>query len=336
MKLPFLGFLKNLKLPGAARKTPGFVCINLWPDRIDVSHVVSHVVASGKERPEIKRCDSFRKVGGEAATLTRLRKDLDLERCRCITLLKSGDYQITQVEAPNVLPSEMKNAVRWRIKDMIDFPVDEATVDSVSIPATEAAVGRTAQMLAVTTRNQVIAKVAKPFNDADIPLEIIDVPEFAQRNVARCLEPEGKGVALLSLDDRGGLLTFTFGGELYQHRRIDVTLASLRGAGPGEKESADVGLEMEGPYERLAVELQRSLDHFDRQFHHVAVAKLVVTPVPGADDLGEHLAANLDVPVEVLYLSEIMDFPAVPDLHEPLRQAQCLPLIGAAMRKEAA
>jgi len=78
MKLPFLGFLKNLKLPGAARKTPGFVCINLWPDRIDVSHVVSHVVASGKERPEIKRCDSFRKVGGEAATLTRLRKDLDL------------------------------------------------------------------------------------------------------------------------------------------------------------------------------------------------------------------------------------------------------------------
>jgi MSHA biogenesis protein MshI len=88
-----------------------------------------------------------------------------------------------------------------------------------------------------------------------------------------------------------------------------------------------------GLYDRLVLELQRSLDHFDRQFHHVAVAKLVVTPVPGADDLGEHLAANLDVPVEVLYLSEIMDFPAVPDLHEPLRQAQCLPLIGAAMRQ---
>jgi MSHA biogenesis protein MshI len=336
MKLPFLGALKNLRRPGAARQTPGFVCINLWPDRIDVSHVVSHVVASGKERPEIKRCDSYRKVGGEAATLNRLRKDLQLDRCRCTTLLKSGDYQITQVEAPNVLPNEMKNAVRWRIKDMIDFPVDEATVDSVSIPATEAAAGRAAQMLAVTTRNQVIAKVVKPFNDADIPLEIIDVPEFAQRNIARCLEPEGRGVALLSLDERGGLLTFTCGGELYQHRRIEVTLASLRGAGPGENEGAEVRLELEGPYERLAVELQRSFDHFDRQFPRVSVAKLIVTPVPGADKLRGYLGSRLDLPVELLYLSEVMDFPDIVDLHEPARQVQCLLTIGAALRMEAA
>ena len=141
---------------------------------------------------------------------------------------------------------------------------------------------------------------------------------------------------MLSLDDRGGLLTFTRGGELYQHRRIDVTLASLRGASPGEGEGAELRMELEGPYERLAVELQRSLDHFDRQFHDVAVAKLVVAPVPGVEDLGEHLAANLDLPVELLFLSEIMDFPGAPDLHEPLRQAQCLPLIGAAMRQEAA
>jgi len=332
MKLPSLGAFKFLKLPGAARHTPGFVCINLWPDRVDVSHVV----AAGRARPEIKRCDSFRKVGGEAATLTRLRRDLQLDRCRCTTVLKSGDYQIIQVEAPNVLPNEMKNAVRWRIKDMIDFPVDEATVDSVSIPGSDAAAGRAAQLLAVTARNQVIAAVVKPFNDADIPLEIIDVPEFAQRNIARCLEPDGSGVALLSLDDRGGLLTFTRGGELYQHRRIDVTLASLRGASPGEGEGAELRMELEGPYERLAVELQRSLDHFDRQFPRVAVAKLVLTPIPGADKLRGYLGNRLDLPVELLYLSEVMDFPDIVELHEPARQVQCLQLIGGALREEAA
>jgi len=332
MKLPSLGALKNLKLPGSALRTPGIVCINLWPDRVDVSHVV----AAGRAQPEIKRCDSYRKVGGEAATLTRLRRELHLDRYRCATLLKSGDYQIIQVEAPNVLPNEMKNAVRWRIKDMIDFPVDEATVDSVSIPGSDAAAGRAAQLLAVTARNQVIAAVVKPFNDADIPLEIIDVPEFAQRNIARCLEPDGSGVALLSLDDRGGLLTFTRGGELYQHRRIDVTLASLRGASPGEGEGAELRMELEGPYERLAVELQRSLDHFDRQFPRVAVAKLVVTPVPGADKLRGYLGNRLDLPVELLYLSEVMDFPDIVELHEPARQVQCLQLIGGALRVESA
>jgi len=331
MKLPSLGSLTNLKLPGAARRAPGLVCINLWPDRVDVSHVV----AAGKERPEIKRCDSHRKVGGEAATLTRLRRELQLDRYRCTTLLKSGDYQIIQVEAPNVLPGELRTAMRWRLKDMIDFPVDEATVDAVSIPGIGGAAGRAGQMIAVAARNQVIAAAVKPFNDADIALEIIDVPEFAQRNLARCLESEGRGLAMLSLDDRGGLLTFTAGGELYQHRRIDVTLANLRGAAPGEKgEGLEVRMELEGPYERLLIELQRSLDHFERQFPRVAVAKLVVAPVPGADALRGYLGSRLELPVELLYLSEVMEFPDIVELHEPTRQAQFLPAIGAALRQE--
>jgi MSHA biogenesis protein MshI len=179
-------------------------------------------------------------------------------------------------------------------------------------------------MIAVAARNEVIAATVKPFHDADIALEVIDVPEIAQRNVAQYLEPEGRGLALLALDEQGALLTVSSDGELYLHRRIDVSLSSLSSALP----------EARGPlYEKLALELQRSFDHFGRQFRGVAIAKVMVTPVPGADDLREYLAANLDVPVSLLYLSEIMDFPRIPELHEPLRQAQCLQLIGAAMRE---
>ena len=91
-----------------------------------------------------------------------------------------------------------------------------------------------------------------------------------------------------------------------------------------------------GLYDRLVLELQRSLDHFDRQFRNIAVAKVMVTPVPGAEDMREHLAANLDVPVALIHLSELFDFPHIPELHEDARQAQCLQLIGAAMREETA
>ena len=45
---------------------------------------------------------------------------------------------------------------------------------------------------------------------------------------------------------------------------------------------------------------------------------------------------ELDVPVALVHLSEIMDFPHIPELHEDARQAQCLQLIGAAMREESA
>jgi len=312
-----------MRLFGFKGRKPGWICINLMPDRVDVSHVV----VAGKARPEIILCDSYRKEGDAAATLGRLRRELQLDRHRCTTLLKTGDYQIVPVEASaNVPASEAKIAARWRIKDLIDYPVETAAVDALFIPDPDGSTERSAQMLAVAARNDAIAATAKPFNDADIPLEVIDIPELAQRNLAHLLEPEGRGLALLAFDDRGGLLTFTCDGELYQHRRMDISLKSFDGISPEQRK---------GVYDRLVLELQRSLDHFDRQFRHIAVAKVMVTPVPGADDLREHLAANLDVPVALIHLSEIMDFPHIPELHEDARQAQCLQLIGAAMREEA-
>src|SRR5665647_899833 len=157
---------------GAKRK-PGWLCINLMPDRVDVSHVVVH----GKARPEVRLCDSYRKEGDEVATLKRLRRELDLGSYHCTTLLKAGDYQVLQVEAPNVPAAEMKIAMRWRIKDLIDFPVETATVDAVVIPQGDNA--HDSQALAIAARNEVIAATAKIFTDAGIPLEVIDIPELA-------------------------------------------------------------------------------------------------------------------------------------------------------------
>jgi MSHA biogenesis protein MshI len=306
---------------GSSRRRPGWLCINLLPRRVDVSHVL----ARGRARPEVLLCDSYRKEGDDAATLARLRRELQLDRYRCTTLLRMGEYQMLQVEAPEVPAEEARSAVRWRIKDMIDFPVEAATVDGLFIPA-EGAAARTPQMFAVAARNDLVAATFKPFGDADVPLEVIDIPEMAQRNLARCFEEDGRGLALLAFDEAGGLLTITSGGELYQYRRIEVPAANFGNAGADQRR---------GLYDRVVLELQRSLDNFDRQFHHVAVAKLVVTPVPGADDMRDYLAANLDVPVAYLELSEVMDFPHIPELRDPGRQAQCLRMIGAAMRDEA-
>jgi MSHA biogenesis protein MshI len=322
LKVPSAESRNHLRFLGAARRTPGWLCINLWPDRVDVSHVV----AAGAARPEVLMCESYRTEGGDVATLKRLRRELRLDRFRCTTLMKSGNYQLVQVEAPNVPKQEARSAVRWRIREMIDYPLESATVDALFIPDAGRAAGRVPQMFAVAARNDVIAATVKPFNDADIPLEVIDIPELAQRNLASRLEPEGRGLGLLAIDADGALLTFTCGGELFQHRRIELSLASFDGATPEQRS---------GHYERLVLELQRSLDHFDRQFRHVTVAKVLITPVPDAEDMQEYLAANLEVPVALLYLSEVIDFPGIPELHEHARQAQCLQMIGAAMREEA-
>ena len=189
-----------MQLFGSKGKKAGWICINVMPDRVDVSHVLM----VGKTRPEVVLCDSYRKEGDTAATLGRLRSELQLNRYRCTTLLRSGEYQIVSVETPANLPAqEAKMAVRWRIKDMIDYPVEAASVDAVFIPGPDGTTERSAQMLAVAAKNDAVAATVKAFNDADIPLEVVDVPELAQRNLAHLLEPEGRGLALLALDERG-------------------------------------------------------------------------------------------------------------------------------------
>ena len=87
-------------------------------------------------------------------------------------------------------------------------------------------------------------------------------------------------------------------------------------------------------FERIALELQRSLDHFDRQYHYVPIAKLLLAPLPQEIGLQEYLASNIYVPVESIDLGTVLDFPAVPELKHPERQAQCLQTIGAALRDD--
>jgi len=52
--------------------------------------------------------------------------------------------------------------------------------------------------------------------------------------------------------------------------------------------------------------------------------------------LRDYLANRLDLPVELLNLAAVMDFPELVELHDPARQVQCLHAIGAALRLEAA
>jgi MSHA biogenesis protein MshI len=79
----------------------------------------------------------------------------------------------------------------------------------------------------VAAKNSIIAPRQKLFLDAKVELAAIDIPEMAQRNVSAMLEPEGRGIAMLSFGDDGSLLTVSYRGELYLSRRFDVTLAQL-------------------------------------------------------------------------------------------------------------
>jgi len=261
-----------------------------------------------------------------ALSLEKLAKNLHGTRYSCINLLTPGEYQLLSVDAPNVPADELKTAIRWRLKDMLDFHIDDATIDVLDVPVDKEAPVRTHSMYAVAARNQLIEQRQALFEEAKIPLSVIDIPEMAQRNISALLEPDGRGVALLSFDAAGGLLTVTFSGELYLARRIDVTLQQLQQSGDEQKHAC---------HDRITLELQRSFDHFDRQYRFVTVSKLVLSPLGTAGaELQAYLAANLYMPVEVIDLSELMDISNVPELVQLEGQQRYFLTLGAALRQE--
>ena len=259
-----------------------------------------------------------------AATLEKMNRDVHAQAYRNTTLLGAGEYQILTLDAPNVPPEELKTAVRWRLKDMLDFPAADATVDVIDIPADKNGPGRAQSLFAVAARNNAVAQRQALYGECKIALSVIDIPEMAQRNIAGLMETQGRGLAMLSFDGEGGLLTVTFDGELYLARRIDVTVAQLADTSDAQRQQY---------YDKITLELQRSFDYFDRQFHFISVARLVLAP-SGGDGLHAYLADNLYMPVEALDLTALLDFSRVPDLLSSAGQARFFLALGAALRQE--
>ncbi len=296
---------------------PGWLSVVMRESRVDLAHVRRE--SGGK--PRVLLADSVARDAGDAATLAALKKPMQLDRYRCTALLTHGKYQLIQTDAENGAIDEAREIVRWKLKDQVDFPVEAAAVDLLPIPSD----GRSAQVFAAFSPEAVVAPLVRAFQAAQISLVAIDLPEISQRNLANLFEEGRRGLATLIFDDDEGLLTFTADGELLVVRHVEITARQLM--------SADA--ERRGMlFERIALEVQRSLDNFDRLYSAISLRQLLVAPIPGVDGFVGHLRENLTVPVVSLDLPSVLDIGAVPALLDPLRQFQCLRALGAALRDE--
>jgi len=295
----------------------GLTAIDLQPDSVSLARVDR----SGAARPRLTACE-FQALDSsdETKLLGQFATRYHLNHARCTTVLGAGDYQLLLTEAPDVSPDELKAALRWRIKDLIDFHINDAALDVFDLPG--AALGAKArEMYAVAARTEAIQKRADLLTAAGIGLEIIDIPELAQRNLAALLPEDAAGVVMLSLKPQSGLITITRQGYIYLSRALNLGVDTLHTADDPARY-----------FDHIVLEVQRSLDYFESHFREAPVRHLVLAPlakpVPG---LLEHLRANLGVTVGVMDLAQLMDSDVelTPDL-----QARCLTTIGAALRQE--
>ena len=284
-------------------------------------HLVRIVRAGEQNRVQLCEFHPFADIA--SSELENLVKEFHLGSFQFTTLLAPDEYQIMMVDAPNVPAEEMKTAIRYRIKDSLSYSVDEAFVDVLQIPGSNAG-NRALSVFAIAVSNDTLKKRITLFEKANINLTVIDIPETAQRNIAALFETAGRGLVLLSFDERGGLLTFTSGGELFLARRLDITSGQLQDANENVRQQY---------VERVELEVQRSMDYFDRQFHQITLGRMLVC-APDVAGLVPLFADTIGLPAESLNLSQGLDISAIPALKENEFVSEALLAIGAALRQE--
>jgi MSHA biogenesis protein MshI len=276
----------------------------------------------GAEKPKVLKCAESSSVAMGVQALEEVAGKLGgASRWTCP--LARGDYQMLVLPEPPVLESEMQASLRWSLAPMIDFPTDQAAIAWMRIPTAEFQPASEKQIYAIVTREALAQEQATLFKNAKVPLKAVDVRETALRNIAALLEKKGEGIGLITVGATGVATTFTFNGELYLDRFIAQPLDEIL-AGDEQRQHKF--------FDRVAQQVQQSIELITRSHPFISVGRIVVAPLPAPMALVSYLAGKLPLPVQALDLAAVFNLSGIPELSKPANQSRYLVALGAALR----
>lgn len=293
---------------------------------------------------------------------------LGLKDVAAVGMLRPEQYQMFQIDAPKVPPEEMRAAARYLVKELVSAHIDDVTLDVLKVGDGQHKANEHAFVVAAT--NTVVREMLDLSDRMKWDIRTIDIQETAQRNLqsalARKEQRAERADALLTVaDDRQGVLTISANDELFFTRRLELppgftTMAwagethaptaqaqqgfvpvseyvpdyAGQGASYGADYSAgagDYGASGHEPHQRVLVELQRSLDLWDRTWTTLPLHSVRVAAGGRSDEMAQWLTRDLGQPVQAMDVSPL--FPGWSALPEGDRMA-CWPLLGVLLRTE--
>lgn len=226
-----------------------------------------------------------------AVVLAGITKRYHLESIPAYWLLTPDEYQLFYIDALPVKSEEFKDALNWRLRSLINFPLQEATTDYFMLPAKKSGPNQP-MVVAITARKQQLQKNIDLFQKAGMTLAAIDIPELALRNLAATCENDEKSTAFLYFYNNMAILNLTRQKILYFTRRITIT-NTLRAA--------------PNFYESISLEILRYLDYFQSQWRHPIPSRFYIASQDGkTDDIIAGLNKHLVMKLEPFPLSNIL------------------------------
>ncbi|MEL4178948.1 hypothetical protein [Roseateles sp. PN1] len=310
--------------------------------------------AQATDKPlEVLQWGVLRNLADEPEARAKAIRSLGLHAGEVLALLEPSQYQILKVDTPNVPAGELKAAARWLIKELVEVHLDDLTLDVMHVGGDVPRTQR--QLFVVAARNAAITELSSTCQAAGLSLNVVDSWECALRNVqtaqARADAMPERATAALLMQGGQCLLTISVGGELFFTRRLDgdprltaratgsqthkpleeaplgfeyTPGTSLSGLGMGMGEDSEESV--------LIIELQRSIDLWERSWPELPLARLYLLVAEHGDQLATLMQRELGLRTLAIQLPAL--FSGIAADADAAQLSECLPLLGAALRQE--
>jgi MSHA biogenesis protein MshI len=277
---------------------------------------VAHINRLGTGLPVLQSCRFLPREQDQTLPLAQYINELGLKGVGCNVVLPSSSYSLFLSEAPNVEDSELTDAMRWKVKDLIDFPIDDAALDVFRLPK-DASRGTAQMVYVVISKRSFINEIIQQLAPVGARVESIDITELALRNLSLLCPDDPNGMAMVRISPGMGNLNIIRGQQLYVCRRFDIDFEG--------------GLLDPLPVNSLALELQRSLDYYEHQMGQVPPSQVYLCGEGVSDDkISDELKASLECDLKALPLGQLM---VLPDGCEEMMLTNCIGAIGGALRE---
>lgn len=272
---------------------------------------------SATDQSTVQHCELILDLDDQPARsqLKQRVSELKLKGFATNVVLPVTNYNLLLVEAPKVPSEELAEAMRWKVKDLLPYPLEESLVELFHLPAGSTK-GRT-MVYVVAARLTDVQEVIDLIEGVDLKLNSIDIQELALRNLVESQMDTAQGVGLVHLEQNRGLLILIQAGDVYLSRKFDIAY--------------NAGLFDELPEDQLVLELQRSLDYYERQMGQRPPKNILLCGENISNDkITKNLKGAFSAQLSVFELSEVLV--ANGDHEESLLQ-MCTSAIGGALRK---
>lgn len=252
-----------------------------------------------------------------------------LKHIDTIFVLEPSKYNLYLLEEPEVDEKELNAALRWRVKDYLDYEIDNAVIDYIPLPGKRTGEGKK-MGYAVAASQKNLDEIVQLMEAAGMQITAIDIAETALRNIGRCIKESEEGIVYLHISPKNSQLILLKKGIIHLMRKVDINAQFLFDNKTSETQSDEI--QKERFINDVVLEVQRSIDYCSSTLRQNPAKKLMIGPLPkNIEDLIAKIQDSLGMPVKAPDFKELLQCNKP---ISPLDQNRCVYAVGGALRQE--